>query len=100
MNEKRFTRHPDVVTRTIGEETLLVPVGQTIVDLSCLFTLNDTGNFIWEQLAAPATSAEIAAAVAREFDVTGEQAEQDVTLFIEELTREKCIVEVDTGEDG
>lgn len=100
MNAKRFRRNPDVVTRTIGAETLLVPVGQSIVDLSRLFTLNDTGNFIWQQLSDPRGASEIAAALADEFDVPADQAERDVVEFLEELAGQRCILEVAADEEG
>lgn len=101
MNEQRWQQNRQVVDRRIGSDTILVPTGQGIVDLQCLYTLNDTGSFIWEQLAHPRTFEQVAAALVEEFEVTREQAEQDLTRFLEELGQQGCIVAVsDDAEKG
>ncbi|MFH1438091.1 MAG: PqqD family protein [Pseudomonadota bacterium] len=93
MCEKKWTRSPDVVARKIGEDTILVPVGSSIVSSRCLFTLNDTGSFIWEHLAVPRTFSQISSALVEEFDVTRQKADKDLTRFLRELAEEGCVEE-------
>ena len=67
-----------------------MPVRSGVVDLQCLFTLNETGGFIWEQLAEPRTIDEIAAALVETFDVEREQAERDTQALLTQLVEEGC----------
>jgi hypothetical protein len=92
-NKKKWKRNPCVVARQIGKETILIPTGKSIVSSKCLFTLNDTGSFIWEKLASPCNFKEISSAITKEFNVTKEQAEKDLTRFLKEMAEEGCILE-------
>ena len=93
MTERKWRRNPQVVARKIGEDMILVPTGRGIVDLQCLFTLNDTGCFIWEQLVDRRNVAQLSTALVGQFAVTREQAEEDLSRFLTELAQEGCIVE-------
>ncbi|MHB0999052.1 MAG: PqqD family protein [Armatimonadota bacterium] len=73
--------------RTIGEEAVVVPVGQRVVDFNGLISLNDTGKFIWECLKEDSTEESLVTALMEEYDVDIEQARQDVSAYIEELQR-------------
>ena len=95
MQSRKWKRNPQVVARRIGDETILVPTGRGIVDHQCLFTLNETGSFLWERLAEPRSFGELAAALVDEFDVTPQQAEADLTRFLNDLEAERCIVEAE-----
>lgn len=74
-------RHPDTSFRQIGDEGgLVVLPGRAEVKV-----LNPTAIKVFSMLDGKHTVREIAAAVATEFDVTPEQAFQDVDLFLREL---------------
>ena len=92
---RKWKRNPQVAARRIGDETILVPTGRGIVDHQCLFTLNETGSFLWELLAEPRSFEDLAAALADEFEVTAQQAEADLTRFLDDLAGEGCIVETE-----
>lgn len=91
MDQQRFRRNPDVVFRVIGDEMLLVPIRNNIMELKCLFTLNETGAFIWQQLENPRSNEELHEALIDEFDVTADKAKKDLDRFINELINEKCV---------
>ncbi len=74
-----------VVTRRFGRETLLVPVCAGVGDLDSIYTLNEVGTALWEAIAEPLALHELAATVAREYDVSIEEASADVNTFLEEL---------------
>jgi len=90
---RKWKRNPQVAARRIGDETILVPTGSGIVDHRCLYTLNETGSFLWELMARPRSFEEMASAVAAEFDATRQQAESDLAGFLQDLAGEGCIVE-------
>lgn len=100
MSVRKWRRNPQVVARKIGEEMILVPTGRGIVDLQCLFTLNDTGCFLWEELVDPRSAAQLSAALVGQFEVSPEQAAEDLRRFLAEMAKEGCIVEEPDGPDS
>ena len=76
---------PSVVSRKTGNEYVLVPVTGNIADMDSVFTLNETGAFIWEQIDGKRDVEEISKEVMKEFAVDEMEAQADVLDFIEEI---------------
>jgi hypothetical protein len=87
VGEKKqfFIRSRSVVSRVVAGETLIVPVRGKVGDLASIYSFNNTGSLIWKLLETSRTPAELVAAVAQEFNVEPERAEQDVTQFVHEM---------------
>ena len=81
----------ELIKREIAGDTILVPVGKTVLDSNGLFVLNELGAFIWELLPDAKDEAEICEAILKEYDVSAETAAGDVAEFIGKL-REMNIV--------
>jgi hypothetical protein len=62
-----------------GEAIVLTPQNSKI------HSFNETGSRIWELLAEEPTVEEVVAQIRGEFEVSEEQAQADVTAFLEEL---------------
>jgi Coenzyme PQQ synthesis protein D (PqqD) len=84
-----YLRSQDVVTRTIGDETLIVPVRSGVGDLASIYSLNEIGNFIWDALAEPATVEAVVDAVVASYQTTRNQAQRDVEAFLAEMVKAK-----------
>jgi hypothetical protein len=80
----QFARADNVVSRVIAGETLIVPVRRGIADLSSLFSFNGVGTTVWDALEKPRSVEELVGVVADTYDVTPEQARQDLEIFLEE----------------
>jgi hypothetical protein len=80
-----FVRSQSVVARVVGGETLIVPVRAKVGDLASIYSFNGTGTLIWKLLECPKTVMELAAAIAREYEVEPSQAEGDVIEFVGEM---------------
>jgi hypothetical protein len=85
LGEQVFARSQSVVARVVAGETLIVPVRAKVGDLASIYTFNGTGSLIWKLLEHPRTAAELAMAVAEEYEVETAQAEGDVTEFVSEM---------------
>jgi hypothetical protein len=85
LREQVFARSQSVVARVVAGETLIVPVRAKLGNLASIYTFNGTGSLIWELLEHPRTAAELAMAIAEEYDVETVQAERDVTEFVREM---------------
>lgn len=75
----------ELIKRDIAGDTILVPVGRTVLDSNGLFVLNELGAFIWDRIPDANTEEEICKAVLEEYDVSEETAKEDVAAFLEEL---------------
>jgi hypothetical protein len=78
---------PSVVSRKTGNEYVLIPVTGNIADMDSVYTLNETGAFIWDHIDGIRSIKDISIAVRNEFDVDEETAADDVKNFIENLNR-------------
>jgi Coenzyme PQQ synthesis protein D (PqqD) len=85
LARQRFVRTRSVVSRVIAGETLIVPVRGKVGDLASIYSFNGTGTLLWQLLDAPRSLAELVDAVEHEYDVAREQAEKDVTQFLNDL---------------
>ena len=85
----RFRRHEGLVSRTIADETLLVPVHGDVADLQRVFALNEVGAFLWAELQSPRSLAELSTAVEAAFDVDAATALADSRAFLDDLLRRR-----------
>ena len=81
------TPSPGIVPRKTGDEYVLVPVSNNIADMDSVYTLNETGAFIWERLDGKSNLAEIINCVQIEFDVDAETAKKDILAFVTEMEK-------------
>jgi len=81
------TPSPGIIPRKTGDEYVLVPVSNNIADMDSVYTLNETGAFIWERLDGKSTLAEIISCMQSEFDVNAETARNDLLDFVTEMEK-------------
>jgi hypothetical protein len=82
-----LSHSPSIVTRKTGNEYVLVPITNNIADMNSVYTLNETGAFIWEHINGKINVEEIITAVTGEYDVDNEIATKDVYTFIEDMRK-------------
>jgi coenzyme PQQ biosynthesis protein PqqD len=82
--EIRYAKAPEVVTRRIADETLLVPIRAHVGDLDSIFTLDEVATAIWQRIDGKTTVARIAELLRDEFDAP-DDVEQDVDAFLASL---------------
>jgi hypothetical protein len=82
-----LSHSPSVVTRKTGNEYVLVPVANNIADMDSVYTLNETGAFIWEHIDGNRNVAEIVGLLVQEFDIDSDTAGKDVFEFIDNMKK-------------
>jgi len=82
-----LTHSPSIVTRKTGNEYVLVPIANNIADMHSVYTLNETGAFIWEQINGKRSVEEIIIALTTEYDIDNKNAEDDVFSFIDNMSK-------------
>ena len=81
-----YSHSPNIVTRKTGNEYVLVPVANNIVDMNSVYTLNEPGAFIWELIDGKRNVEEIINALTEEYDIDHDSAEKDVFSFINDMS--------------
>ncbi|MBQ9773210.1 MAG: PqqD family protein [Clostridia bacterium] len=82
----------DFTIQKVGASYVAVPVGETSKHFHGMVRLNETGAFLWKQMAqTDCSEAQLVDALLAEYDVSREIAERDVHRVVE-LLRENKIV--------
>ena len=81
----------ELIKREIAGDTILVPVGKTVLDSNGLFVLNELGAFIWDLLPNAEDEESICKAILAEYDVSAEEAAKDVAEFMAMLRKMEII---------
>lgn len=83
MENKKFSIKQGYVAREIAGEYIAVPV-----DSSCgahIVVLNPVSKFLWDELKTEKTFEELLDAILKNYDVSKEEAEQDLKEFLMQL---------------
>ncbi|MGM1429703.1 PqqD family protein [Sphingobacterium lactis] len=80
--------------RKVGEDFIIVDPGQDMVDMSKVFTLNDTAAFVWNELKdIDFTEQTIIELLLANYDVDSETAAGDAKRLIDELRSGGLLIE-------
>lgn len=81
------------ILRKIGDQSMVIAVGEASKHFHGVFYLNETGRFLWEQLVEGKTKEGMVQALLQEYEVEEEQAWQGVEKFLSSLRDIGCIEE-------
>jgi len=82
-----------VVTTKTGNEYVLVPIANNIADMNSMYTLNETGAFIWEHINGKNSVENIIIELTKEYDIDFSTASDDLFSFINEMEKYLIISE-------
>ena len=71
--------------REVAGSHVVVPTGKAALDFSGVITLNETGAFLWKQLAGDKTEQELVIALLDEYDIDEARAKEDISAFVNKL---------------
>ncbi len=78
-------KSPGIIARRTGDEYVLVPVTDNIADMTSMYTLNETGAFIWDMIDGERSAEEIAEALAMEYGTDLDLTRRDVAQYLSDL---------------
>lgn len=87
-----FRQAENIVTRKVMDETLLVPISGELASMDNLYTLNETGAFIWQALDGVRSLAEISELLEQQYDAPAEVIAADVLEIADGLAEAGLIV--------
>ena len=90
----KYVRCSKVVSRSIADETLVVPIRGGVGDLDSIYSFNPVGSDLWALLEKEVTLEEMCGWVTEHYEVTEEQALGDIREFVGELVGTGLVVSV------
>lgn len=79
--------------REIAGEILVIPVGNTALELNGMIVLNPVSRVIWECLEKGTDREQLLKAILDRFDVDESVAKEDMESFLSELSAQKLLEE-------
>ena len=89
-----YRHDPNIVSRRIAGEMILVPIRNNVADMDYIFTLNETAARVWELTDGKHSLAEIHQNLVTEFEVDTGEAQQDLLDLTENLLEINAIIVV------
>ncbi|MFA5374073.1 MAG: PqqD family protein, partial [Candidatus Omnitrophota bacterium] len=83
---------PKVISRVIGNETVLLPVYRTSEEINCIYTLNKPAARVWEMLGRNIRVSALKRRILKEFDVSAAAADRELEKLLKELGEIKAII--------
>ena len=80
-----FRRSADVVSRKVGQESILVPIRQNVGNLDFVYTLSAVAADVWALLDEKHSLDAIIDTICADYDVDRETATTDVTALVADL---------------
>jgi hypothetical protein len=80
-----YQKSPNIVSRRIADEVVLVPIGRNLGDVECLYVLNEVGAFIWERIDGQRSLEALRDSVIEAFAVSEQQAQEDLLALFDHL---------------
>ncbi len=73
------------VARQVADELVVVPLSGNVAQMNELFTLNETGKFIWENATQEITTEKLTALMTETFDIDELTAQRDIEIFLSQM---------------
>jgi methyltransferase-like protein len=80
-----FEKNENFVFRQIDDETILVPIKDSLGDMGSIYNLNEVGAFIWEHFDGQKTIGDIKNRIINKFEISEKEAHQDLNEFVNQL---------------
>ena len=96
-DKKIYVPSKNVVTRTIADETILVPISGNLANMEQIFTLNEVGASFWQLMDGKKSYADIRHELLEEFNVEEDQLNIDLEEFVNKLRDADLIDEKPAG---
>lgn len=86
-----IVRDRNVVIRKVGDEMVIVPLVNSVADMTRVLTLNETGTAIIEALNGQNTINQVEEQLLQQFDVERNVLSNDLQIFIDQALDKQII---------
>lgn len=86
MAGQSIQRSPNVVSRVVANEAIVVPIRRGAADMDSIFTFNESGSMLWALIEDGRSAADLCARLQAEYGLSAAQAEADTEKVIADLS--------------
>jgi hypothetical protein len=87
-----YKKKPDIVSRVVGDELILIPLQQQTADIDSIFATKEVGARIWGLINGKTSIEMITDKICSEFDVSLGEAAKDIVDFLDLLEKKGFII--------
>ena len=84
-------KNPDIVTRTIEDETILLPLYKSSEGADCIYTLSESAARLWQLIDGKRTLRGIKEVLLDEFSVTEKKLDKELMKLLKDLEEIRAI---------
>lgn len=77
--------------RKVGGELVLVPLKGSVAEMEEMFTINEVGSLIWDNIIPGATEKTLIKVIVDEFDIDPVTALEDLEVFLGSLSKHMAV---------
>jgi len=81
------------ILRTVADENLLIPVGETAFHIKGLIALSESGVLLYNKLKEGCSKEDLVAVLTTEYEVSKEVADSDVDAFLDQMRELNILTE-------
>lgn len=81
------------ILRTIADEHLLIPVGESAISVKGLIALSESGLLLYKKLMDGCSREDLIAVLTAEYEVSEEEAAQDTDAFLNQMRQLNMLVD-------
>lgn len=89
-----FKKNENVVTRVVAGEAILVPISGNIANMQHIFSLNEVGECIWENIDGERDLSQVADLIVKEFEIEVDVAQKDCLEFVQSLYQSQLVAAI------
>jgi len=71
--------------RQVADELVIVPLSGNVAQMNELFTLNETGKFIWEKVTEVENNEQLSELMTQAFEIDKQTALRDIETFLSQI---------------
>lgn len=86
-----FTAAPNFIHRKVADADVLISIGENIANFNGYIELNPSAVLIWDALTAPKSFEALREMLEKTYEITPEQAEEDLSEFLNLLLEHKMV---------
>jgi cobalamin biosynthesis protein CbiG len=90
--DKALKKNPNVVSRLIDNETILVPIFKTSKEANFIYSLNPSASKFWDLIDGKRTLSDIKEMILKEFDITPKEVDREINNTLKDLKKIKAVL--------
>jgi hypothetical protein len=84
-------KHPDIVTRVIAEETILLPVVRSSEEINAIYTLNASAALVWQLIDGKRTVGDLKRVILQRCETTPDGVDQELAELLKDFKEIRVI---------